>query len=94
MHFEWVIAFHQHVTTPITYADDEGVDLKVGWGLPWAEDFQDSLLCIFVLRGRTLLTLIPGNHVLHSVNLIFFHPGPDFGPRGGQVIPLKIRRVE
>src|SRR6266550_8481102 len=87
MHFERVVTSHQHIAAPITDADDERVDLEIGWCLPRAEDFQDSLLCIFVLDGRTLLTLVPSDHVLHSIDLLF-HPGPSFGPRGGQGIRL------
>src|SRR5580658_9591756 len=49
MHFERVITFHQHIPAPITDADDKRVDLEIGWRFPWAEDLQDSLLCIFVL---------------------------------------------
>jgi hypothetical protein len=46
MHFERVIAFHQHIPAPITDANDERVDLEIGWRLPRAEDLQDSLpLC-------------------------------------------------
>src|SRR4051812_11438711 len=71
MHFERVVTFHQHIAAPITDADDERVDLEIGGWLPRAEDFQDSLLCIFVLDGRTLLTLIPSDHVLHSINSSF-----------------------
>src|ERR1700691_1936309 len=68
MHFERVITFHQHIPAPITDADDERVDLEIGWGLPRAKDLQDSLLCIFVLDGRALLTFVPSDHVLHSIN--------------------------
>jgi hypothetical protein len=71
MHFERVITFHQHIPAPITDADDERVDLEIGWRLPRAKDLQDSLLCIFVLDGRALRTLVPSDHVLHSINLSF-----------------------
>ena len=33
--------------SPITDADDERLDLEIGWRLPRAKDLQDSLLCIF-----------------------------------------------
>src|ERR1700731_699520 len=78
MHFERVVTLHQHIAAPITDADHERVDLEIGWCLPRAEDFQDSLLCVFVLDGRTLLTLVPSDHVLHSINLLV-RPGPGFG---------------
>src|SRR6185437_6280340 len=93
MHFERVITFHQHIPAPIADADDEGLDFEIGWCLPWAEDFQDSLLCIFVFDGRTLLTLVPGNHVLHSPTPSLI-ASPSFRPRGGQVIPPGSRSVE
>src|ERR1017187_3233264 len=56
MYFERVITFHQHIPAPITDADDERLDLEIGWRFPRAEDLQDSLLCIFVLDGRALRT--------------------------------------
>jgi hypothetical protein len=31
MHFERVITFHQHIPAPITDANDERVDLEIGW---------------------------------------------------------------
>src|SRR5579859_3014460 len=68
MHFERVITFHQHIPAPITNADDERLDLEIGWRLPRAKYLQDSLLCIFVLDGRTLLTFVPRDHVLHSTS--------------------------
>ena len=52
MHFERVVTFHQHISTPIADADDECLDFEIGWRLPWAEDLEDSLLCLFVLCGE------------------------------------------
>jgi hypothetical protein len=80
MHFERVITFHQHIPAPITDADDERVDLEIGWRLPRAKDLQDSLLCIFVLEGASpcgrsfqvimyciqLISLSPGAELLAS----------------------------
>src|ERR1041385_101133 len=66
MHFEWVVTFHQHIPAPITDADYERLDFEIGGSFPRAEDLQDSLLCIFVLDGRTLRTFVPSDHVLHD----------------------------
>src|SRR5690349_16954639 len=41
-----IVAFHQHVAAPLADADHEEVNLEVGWCLPLAEDFEDSLLRI------------------------------------------------
>jgi hypothetical protein len=71
MRFERVIAFHQHIPTPITDADDERLDLETGWRLPRAKDLENSLLCIFVLDGRALRTFVSGDHVLHKLTSSF-----------------------
>src|ERR1035438_7546029 len=77
MHFEGVITFHQHIPAPITDADDERLDLEIGWWLPRAENLQDSLLCIFVLDGRALMTFVPSDHVLHdSFSSLSFYDDP------------------
>jgi len=83
MHFQRVITFHQHIPAPITDANDERMDLEIGWRLPGAKDLKDSLLRIFVLKGRALLTFVPGDHVLHAGNLLV-HPGPSCGLPGEQ----------
>src|SRR5665213_1976309 len=54
-----VIAFHQHVSTPLADADHEEVDLEIGGRLPLAEYLEDSLLGILVLDGRTLRAFGP-----------------------------------
>jgi hypothetical protein len=60
MHFERVVAFHQHIAAPVAHADHERVDLEIGWRLPWTEDLQDPLLCIFVLdRGTSSFSRSP-----------------------------------
>ena len=66
MHFERVVALHQHVSAPIADADDERLDFEIGWRLPWPEDIQDSFLCILILDGRALGTFVPSDHVLHD----------------------------
>src|SRR6266581_9573777 len=66
MYFERVVTLHQHISAPITDADDEGLDFEIVWHLPWAEDLQNSLLRIFVLDGRALGTFVPSDHVLHQ----------------------------
>src|SRR5258705_2359408 len=48
-----IVAFHQHVPAPLADSDHEEVDLEIAWGLPLAEDFEDSLLGILVFRRRT-----------------------------------------
>jgi len=53
-------------TRKVTDADDERLNLEIGWRPPRAEDLQNSLLCIFVLDGRALLTFVPSDHVLHD----------------------------
>src|ERR1700722_18965984 len=93
MHLERVVTFHQHIPAPITNADDERVDLEIGRRLPRAKNLENSLLRIFVLDGRALLTFIPGNHVLHRINLLF-HPGPGSRPRGEKVYAWSRTRVE
>src|ERR1700733_11520205 len=96
-----IIAFHQHVPAPITDTDHERMVLEIGRRLPWAEDLQNPLLCIFVLDGRALRVFAPCGHVLHAINLLF-HPGPGCGPRGGQggahshraILPILRRTLE
>src|SRR5205814_4509235 len=64
--FERIVTFHQHIPAPITDADDERLDLEIRGRFPRAEYLQNSLLCIFVLDGRTLRTFVPSDHVLHD----------------------------
>src|ERR1700681_1473237 len=87
MYFERVVAFHQHIPAPITDADHEGLDFEIGRRLPWAEDLQDSLLCIFVLDGRALRTFVPSDHVLHEFSpqshFVTIRPVADGGVNDG-----------
>jgi hypothetical protein len=43
-----IVAIDEHVATPFADTDDEEFDLEIRGRLPLAEDFEDSLLGIFV----------------------------------------------
>jgi hypothetical protein len=60
-----IIALHQHMTSPLTHAHDEELDLEIGWCFPLSEHFQDSLLRVLILDWRTLRTLKPADYVFH-----------------------------
>jgi hypothetical protein len=72
MHFERVVTFHQHVPAPIPDADNERLDFEIGRRLPRAKDLKDSFLCILVLAGRALRTLVPSDHVFHNLSSLKF----------------------
>src|SRR5579859_4986118 len=61
-----IIAFHQHVPAPLADTDHKEVDLEIVRCLPLAKDFEDSLLGILVLHGRSLRALEPADHVFHG----------------------------
>src|SRR6185295_19835437 len=60
-----IVTIDQHVTTPLADAHHEEFDLEVGGRLPLTEYFEDSLLGVLVLHGRTLRALEPADHILH-----------------------------
>src|SRR5579864_3984281 len=66
---EWIVAFHQHVPAPLAHAYDEKLDLEIGWRLPLAEHFEDSLLGILILYRRALRAFEPADYVLHVLLL-------------------------
>ncbi len=49
-----IVAFHQHMPTPLADSYHEEFNLEIGGGLPLAEYLEDSLLGVLVLDGRTL----------------------------------------
>jgi hypothetical protein len=53
------------MAAPLADSNDEKVDLETGGRFSLAEHFQDSLLGILVLDGRTLRTFEPADHVFH-----------------------------
>jgi len=48
-----IVAFHQHMTTPLAHTYDEKLDLEIGWRLPLTKHLEDPLLGILILYGRT-----------------------------------------
>ena len=44
-----IVAFHQHMPSPLTYADYEKLDLEICWGLPLTKHLEDALLGVFVV---------------------------------------------
>src|SRR5438067_824002 len=64
-----IVAFHQHVPTPLAHTHHEKFNLEIGRRLPLAEDLEDSLLGILVLYRRTLRAFEPADDVLHILLL-------------------------
>jgi hypothetical protein len=44
----WIVAFQQHIPTPVTYSNDEQLDLEIGRGFPLRKYLKDSLLGVLV----------------------------------------------
>jgi hypothetical protein len=66
---EWIVAFHQHVPTPLAHTYHEKLDLEIGWRLPLAKHLKDSLLGILILYRRTLRAFEPADYVWHVLLL-------------------------
>src|SRR5207248_9945442 len=58
-----IVAFHQHVPTPLADSYYEKFNPEIGGRLPLTEYLEDSLLGILVFKGRTLRSFKPTNHV-------------------------------
>jgi hypothetical protein len=44
-----MVALHQQMTAPLAHPNHEKLDLEIGWRLPLAKHFEDSLLGILIL---------------------------------------------
>ena len=64
-----IVALHLHIPTPIAHTHYEQLDLEIGWRFPVTKYFEDSLLGILVLHGRTLRAFEPADHVFHVNSL-------------------------
>src|SRR5436190_13089216 len=61
-----VVAVDEHIPAPVADADDEQLDLEIGWRLPLGEDLENPLLRVLVGGSRALRTFVPSDHVLHA----------------------------
>jgi hypothetical protein len=59
MNGRWVVAVHQHIPAPVTYAYDKQLDLEIAGRLPLREYLKDPLLRILVFDRRSLRTFGP-----------------------------------
>jgi hypothetical protein len=46
-----IVAFHQHMPTPLAHTNYEKLDLEIGRRLPLAKHLEDSLLGVLILLG-------------------------------------------
>src|SRR5579863_6157055 len=67
----WIVALHQHMPAPLAHTNYEKLDLEIGWRLPLAKHFENSLLGILILYGRTLWAFKPTDYVFR-VLLLFW----------------------
>jgi hypothetical protein len=63
---EWVVAFHQHMPTPLAHPNYEKFDLEIGRRLPLAKHLEDSLLGVLILDRRTLRAFEPAGVIGYS----------------------------
>src|ERR1700692_1919072 len=64
-----IVAFHQHMPTPLAHTNYEKLDLEIGWRLPLAKHLEDSLLRVLILHRRTLRAFEPADYVFHFLLL-------------------------
>lgn len=65
-----IVAVHQQMPTPLAHSHYEKLDLEIGWCLPVAEHFKDSLLSRLVFHRRALRAFKPADYVLHLFSSI------------------------
>ena len=63
---QWIVAFHQHMPTPLAHTNYEKLDLEIGWRLPLAKHLEDSLLSVLILYRRTLRAFKPADYAFHA----------------------------
>src|SRR5260370_25275723 len=53
------------MAAPLAHPNQEKLDLDIGWRLPLAKHFEDSLLGILILYRRALRAFEPTDYVFH-----------------------------
>ena len=77
---ERIVAFDEHVASPLADPDDKELDFEVRRRLPIAKDLKDAFLGVFVLDRRALWALEPADYIFHWISL---PENREFDSRGG-----------